>query len=75
MTPWPPFLPGMALVLVLVAEMRASLPVALLAGVSLWPFLAGGGQVQVTVRGQGGLLLALGCMVLAIVAYRGMVQP
>ncbi|MCE2574974.1 hypothetical protein [Komagataeibacter sp. FNDCR2] len=74
-TPWPPFLPGMALVLVLVAEMRASLPVALLAGVSLWPFLAGGGQVQVTVRGQGGLLLALGCMVLAIVAYRGMVQP
>ncbi|GAB6966503.1 hypothetical protein JCM25156A_05400 [Komagataeibacter kakiaceti JCM 25156] len=75
MTPWPPFLPGMALVLVLVAEMRASLPVALLAGVAAWPLLAGGGQVPVPVRGQGFVPLALGCLLLAIVAYRGMVQP
>ncbi|RFD20241.1 hypothetical protein DY926_07070 [Komagataeibacter melaceti] len=72
---WPPFLPGVALVLVLVAQMRASVPIGLLAGVSLWPSLAGSRQAPVSFRGRTLLLLALGCMVLAIVVRRGMVQP
>ncbi|WEQ52249.1 hypothetical protein LV478_17505 [Komagataeibacter oboediens] len=69
---WPPFLPGMAAGLVLVGEMGTMAPVAFAAGASLWPMLAARGRA-----GHGGrpwvqatLLLVIGCMVLATVAYR-----
>lgn len=69
---WPPSLPGMAVVLVLVGEMGDIPPVALLAGVSLWPVMA----ARIGVVGydrsscaQASLLLAIGCVVLACVAW------
>ncbi|WP_141300568.1 hypothetical protein [Komagataeibacter diospyri] len=68
---WPPSLPGMAAVLVLVGEMGEMPPVALLAGASLWPVMAertGAGH-GVASWAQAALLMAIGCMVLASAAY------
>ncbi|ARW16565.1 hypothetical protein [Komagataeibacter europaeus] len=68
---WPPSLPGMAVVLVLVGEMGEIPPVALLAGASLWPVMAartGAGHDR-SEWGQASLLLAIGCMVLGCAAY------
>ncbi|RFP02533.1 hypothetical protein BGC31_09460 [Komagataeibacter xylinus] len=68
---WPPALPGMAIVLVMVGEMGDMPPVALLAGVSLWPVMAarpgiGHGRPS---WARAALLLAIGCVVLASTAY------
>ncbi|MBE7729570.1 hypothetical protein [Komagataeibacter sp. FXV3] len=68
---WPPSLPGMAVVLVLVGEMGEMPPVAVLAGASLWPIMtarmgAGHGTPSWV---QATLLMVMGCAVLAGAAY------
>ncbi|GBQ62712.1 hypothetical protein [Komagataeibacter swingsii] len=68
---WPPALPGMAIVLVLVGEMGNMPPVALLAGASLWPVMAacpGAGPGRPS-WARAALLLAIGCVVLACAGY------
>ncbi|AQU86869.1 hypothetical protein B0W47_04625 [Komagataeibacter nataicola] len=73
---WPPFLPGVALALVLLAEMGAAPGVALLAGACLWPVFArmsAGAEPDPAARARAGLALALGCMVLALALRGGMV--
>ncbi|WP_130730263.1 hypothetical protein [Komagataeibacter xylinus] len=74
---WPPFLPGVALALLLLAEMEATPGVALLAGACLWPVFTGaapaGTEPDPAARARAGLALALGCMVLALALRGGMV--
>ncbi|MBV1832195.1 hypothetical protein HNW77_16605 [Komagataeibacter sp. AV436] len=74
---WPPFLPGMALALILLAEMEAAPMVALLAGACLWPVFAtaapAGTQPAPAAWVRAGLALALGCMVLVLALRGGMV--
>ncbi|MCE2564322.1 hypothetical protein [Komagataeibacter sp. FNDCF1] len=78
---WPPFLPGMALVLVLMAQMAHAPVVALLAGMSLWPVMARCEPGMAWHDGvhamgsRGGLLLVLGCVVLAAVIHHGGIGP
>ncbi|QHC35842.1 hypothetical protein [Komagataeibacter xylinus] len=71
---WPPFLPGVALALVLLAEMEVAPGVVLLAGACLWPVFTGaapaGAEPASVARARAALALALGCIVLAL-ALRG----
>lgn len=72
---WPPFLPGMALVLVLVAEMGHAMWAAVLAGISLWPVFARQELAFPARRAEVPLLLLMGCAVLGMVMHQGMIQP
>lgn len=72
---WPPFLPGMALVLVLVAEMGHAVWVAVLAGLSLWPMFARQGSSVPVRRAEVPFLLLMGCVVLGMVVRQGTIQP
>lgn len=67
---WPPFLPGMALVLVLVGQVAQQVWAALLAAVTLWPVMARYRMGQAPGM-RGVLSLVLGCMVLAAVIRHG----
>ncbi|GBQ49975.1 hypothetical protein ACM0P6_05745 [Komagataeibacter sucrofermentans] len=74
---WPPFLPGVALALVLLAEMAAMPEVALLAGACLWPVFTSApsavAESAPVAWARAGLALVLGCMVLALALRGGMV--
>ncbi|WP_308720454.1 hypothetical protein [Komagataeibacter xylinus] len=74
---WPPFLPGVALALMLLAEMGAMPGVALLAGACLWPVFTttahGATEPAPVARARAAVALVLGCMVLALALHGGMV--
>ncbi|KAB8124740.1 hypothetical protein D3W54_11725 [Komagataeibacter medellinensis] len=75
--PWPPFLPGVALVLVFVGLMEHSAVVAVLAAIGLWPVMrrCRAAMMGQTIGMRGTLSLGLGCMVLAAIIHHGGVGP